>query len=110
MSEIRIPNLPMGQIVDEQGHATDDELLYRQALTTNLQKYFGSEGCVVPTLSAADITLIQDNSYVDPGSGLTVYTCGYGRIVYNSDANSIMISVSDGGAPPQPIFKTVTLT
>ena len=37
---IRIPNLPIGQIVDENGNATDDELSFRHALITSLQNNF----------------------------------------------------------------------
>jgi hypothetical protein len=107
---IRIPNLPTGKMVDDKGNTSDDELTFRQVLVTNLQKLFGPEGCVVPSQTAADITNIQNNNYVDEGSGETVYTCEFGTILYNSTDNSIMIAVSDGLIPPKPIFKTVTLT
>jgi hypothetical protein len=105
---IRIPNLPMGKVVNEQGFASDDEQTFRQTLITSLQANFGNEGCVIPSLSASDITTIQNNSYVDPANGNTVYTCAYGTLVYNTTANSIMATIDDGTG--KPIFKTVTLT
>ena len=97
-------------MIDENGNTSDDELNFRQVLITNLQTLFGPEGCVVPTQTAADILAIQNNNYVEQGSGETIYTCAFGTILYNSTANSIMIAVSDGLIPPKPIFKTVTLT
>lgn len=100
---IRIPNLPLGQITDENGMPTDDELTFRQSLLTSLQRYIGNEGVVVPTQTAADILTIQ-NHVNSQGQ----YTCAFGTILYNSDANSIMIAVDGGGGVP--LFKTVTLT
>lgn len=100
---IRVPNLPMGKMVDENGMPTDNELAFRQQLITTLNQLFGNEGCVVPTQTAANITVIQNN--VNPQGQ---YTCAFGTILYNSDANSIMIAVDNGAGAP--LFKTVTLT
>lgn len=100
---IRIPNLPIGRMVDENGIADRDELTFRETLITNLQRLFGNEGCVFPSLSAADITTIQNN--VDAQGN---YTCAFGTALYNIDANSIMIAINNGSGAP--IFKTVTLT
>lgn len=105
---IRIPNLPMGQITDDKGFATETEQTWRQTLISSLQNNFGSEGCVVPTQSAANILMIQNNNYLNDATGQTVYTCQYGTMLYNSTANSIMIAVNNGSG--QPVFKTVTLT
>lgn len=107
---IRIPNLPTAKIVDENGFPTDDELTFRQALITLLQKNFGEEGLVAPTQSNAlmpvgvdYINQIQNNQLPDGQ-----YTCQYGTILYNSTANSMMMAIDDGAGAP--IFKTVTLT
>ncbi len=100
---IRVPNLPLGQVVDEDGMATDDEMTFRQALVSGLQRLFGNEGVVVPTQSAANIITIQNNT--NPQGQ---FTCAFGTILYNSDANSIMIAVDNGAGAP--LFKTVTLT
>lgn len=102
----RIPNLPMGPITDKNGNPVDDELTFRQSLITNLQKLFGNEGVVVPTLNATQITTIQNHTITKGAE--TFYTCQYGTIVYNSTANSIMIAVNNGS--DAPLFKTVTLT
>lgn len=103
---IRIPNLPQGQMVNKEGYPTDDELTFRQSLITNLQTLFGTEGVVVPTLTAAQITTIQNNT-ITVGAN-SFFTCQFGTMVYNSTANSIMIAVDDGAGAP--LFKTVTLT
>ncbi len=107
---VRIPNLPMGQITDGKGFATETEQTWRQSLISSLQNNFGPEGCVIPTQTAANIITIQDNNYLNDATGKIVYTCQYGTMLYNSTANSIMIAISDGGTPPKPVFKTVTLT
>lgn len=103
---IRIPNLPMGTIVKEDGTATDDELTFRQILVTNLQKLFGSEGVVLPSLTSDEIDDIEAYQQTTPAGD--IYTCQYGTMVYNSTANSVMIAVNDGA--DAPLFKTVTLT
>lgn len=107
---IRIPNLPNGNMTNDDGSPTAEEMNFRQTLITSLQNNFGPEGVVFPTQSAANITIIQNNFTTNPETGLPIYTCAYGTGLYNSDANSIMFAVSDGGSPPKPIFKTVTLT
>lgn len=104
---IRIPNLSTGRMVDDNGNATDDESTFRQTLITSLQTNFGDEGVVLPTQSYANILTIQNNFESDPITGLPVYTCQYGTMIYNSTDNSIMIAVDNGGVP---LFKTVTLT
>lgn len=106
---VRVPNLQSNKITDKDGNATDDELTFRHTLITNLQKLFGNEGCVVPTQNATNITIIQNNTVTNPGTGVSdTYTCQFGTILYNSTANSIMIAVDNGAGVP--VFKTVTLT
>jgi len=108
---IRIPNLPMGKLVDENGHPTDNELTFRQALITSLQNYMGNEGLVSPTQNDADKTTIQDN--VDSQG---TYTCELGTILYvkhpsDYTQDKVMIAVRDDNTYPStpPKFKTITL-
>jgi len=95
-------------MVDDSGGTTGEEKTFRQALLTSLQKNFGDEGCVFPTQSSDNITLIQNNNYIDQATGLPVYTCQFGTGLYNSTANSMMFAIDDGTG--KPVFKTVTLT
>lgn len=98
---VRVPNLQSNKITDKDGNATDDELTFRHTLITNLQKLFGNEGCVVPTQSAANITIIQNNTVTNPGTGLSnVYTCQYGTILYDSTNNEIKIALNNGSDMP----------
>lgn len=105
---IRIPNLPMGKVVDENGFASDDEQTFRQTLISSLQDNFGSEGCVIPSLSATEKDIIQDNKFIDQATGQEVHSCQYGTLIYNTTANSIMAAINDGTGKPK--FMTVTLT
>jgi hypothetical protein len=104
---IRIPNLPIGQVVNDQGHATDDELTFRHTLITSLQNNFGNEGCVVPTQAndAAPndfIRQIQDNQQSNGQ-----FTCGFGRFLYDATNKRILVSIDDGTGTPK--FMEVTL-
>ena len=106
---ITIPNLPSGPLVDKDGYPTGDELTFRQSLITLLQRLVGSEGLVMPTQTADNITTIQNNTipiYTNPAS--TAYTCQYGTCLYDSTDNSIRIAINNGS--DAPVFKTVTLT
>lgn len=103
----RIPNLPLDKMVDEQGSATPTELTFRQTLVSNLQLLFGAEGCVVPSQSAANIATIQANTVINPATGLPQATTQAGTLLYNTDANSLMVAILVGGLP---VFKTVTVT
>lgn len=114
---IRIPNLPVGQMVDSTGSPTTDELTFRQTLISNLQKYFGNEGIVIPVQDAVSVALIQNNSVIDTGSGLPVYTCQLGTMLYQLDPidytqDKVLIAVRNDNTYPAtpPIFKVVTLT
>ncbi len=106
-NSFRIPNLPMGQIVDEKGMPTDDELTFRQALIGLLQQFFGEEGMVMPQQSAADILVIQNHTEQNPGATPpTSFTCAPGTFLYNSTNDTVEVSVLVGGIPT---FKTVTV-
>ncbi len=116
---IRIPNLPTGKIVDENGMATDDELTFRQALITLLQSLMGGEGLVMPTQSPDNRDKIQDKLGPNtsnpslPGPA----TCQLGTMLYvkhpsdyTQDVVQIAVRKSNDYPITPPLFKTVTLT
>lgn len=106
---MNIPNFMDIGVVIKEGDSymwSDEWSNIIQQLIQTLQDNAGREGLVMPTLSAADILTVQNNLAQDG----TTYTCQYGTMVYDSTNNRVMIAVSDGGLPPAPIFKTVTLT
>lgn len=109
MTVIRIPNLPTGEIVKEDRTATDDELTFRQGLITSLQQNFGDEGLIAPTQDATNIAIIQNNRIPDPVTNAPgQYSCGFGRFIYDSTNNRILVSIDGGGAVPA--FMEVTIT
>ena len=111
-SNVRIPNLPLGKIVDENGMATSEEQMFRQGLLNLLQTLMGEQGLVIPSQTTANITSIQN--YRQPSPGATpdyLYPCQFGTLIYNSDivdqTKSILVAINNGGSP---LFKTITLT
>jgi len=101
-SVIRVPNLPLGKLVDESFNATDDELTFRHTLITCLQKNFGNEGVVIPTQDSANIAIIEANQNEN-----LQYTCQAGTFIYDSDTDTVKVSILVAGVP---VFKTVTVT
>ena len=109
-NEVRIPNLPLGKVVDENGMPTAEEQTFRQTLLSALQSLFGNEGCVVPTQSAANITVIQNNQVPAPGTTLGyTYSCAFGTMLYNSDANIIEAAINSNSSDNAPVFDQVFL-
>lgn len=110
---VRVPNLPSGALVDNQGNATDDELTFRQGLISSLQQNFGNEGLVAPSQpnDAApndNITQIQNARIPDPITGLpNQYSCAPGTLIYNTTNDTLMVAILVAGVPT---FKTVTVT
>ena len=111
-NNVRIPNLPLGRIVDDKGMATPEEQTFRQSLLTLLQTLMGEQGLVMPSQTTANILTIQN--YQQPAPGTTLgytYPCQFGTLIYNSDiadqTKSIQVAINNGGVP---LFKTVTLT
>jgi len=98
----RIPNLHMGEMVDKEGYPTDDELTFRQVLISNLQRLFGSEGVVLPSLTSADILVIQNNVDIQGRK-----TCAYGTMVYDTTVNQVKVAINIGGSP---VFKVIPYT
>lgn len=99
---IRIPVLPTGKMVDDNGNPTDIELFFRQNLISSLQNNFGDEGLVAPTQPTTNITTIQNN--VLPNGEFS--TPG-GVFIYDSTTNTIKVSILVGGVPT---FKTITVS
>lgn len=99
---IRIPNLPFGQIVDETGHPTDDELTFRQALVGNLENFMGNEGLVMPSQPTTNILEIQNAVNENQQK-----TCAFGTLIYDTTTGEIKAAVDDGTG--NPIFKVVQL-
>jgi hypothetical protein len=116
MADIRIPNLPTGKMVDENGVATDGEATFRRILITSLQNNFGNEGVVVPTQNPTDVLKIQNNSVYNPATGMQEYTCQLGTILYEQNPTDytmdrVLIAVRNDNTYPAtaPVFKQVTL-
>lgn len=113
-SEVRIPNLPMGHIVDENGYPTDDELTFRQVLIQNLQRLMGNEGLVIPSLSYADIVKVVTNTQTI--GAITRYTCAFGTLFYSTgipptepNGGKVWVAVEDPNNPGVPLLKKVNL-
>jgi len=116
---IRIPNLPKGKIVDENGYPTVEEQTFRQTLLTLLQNNLGDMGTVVTSLSQSNINQIVNNTQTMtvPGNpSIVTYTCPFGTLFYNIDAPSmsnpggygLQVTVNNGGGVP--VLKTVTIS
>lgn len=99
---IRIPTLPIGQMVKEDGTPTEEELTFRQNLVSNLQSIAGNEGLVAPTQTTANILVIQNNQLPNGE-----YTCQFGTIIYDVTTRELKVAVDDGAGAP--LFKVVTL-
>ena len=116
LAPTRIPTLPIGRMVDENGNPTQQEITFRQTLITNLNNNFGSQGCVVPTQNQAGIDLIVNQIAPNPLTGQVPmsggqYVVQFGTILYNSSTGQIQICVPTSfPGNMTPIFKTVTLT
>lgn len=69
---MNIPNLPVGQWVDEKGYPTDEVLTFLQNLISELKLKAGQEGLVVPSQTTANKALIQANMSGGPVSAQTL--------------------------------------
>lgn len=99
---IRIPSLPMGKIVEENGFPTDDELTFRQGLIGRLQTLFGTEGAVLPSLKTTQIDSIVANTNTQGQ-----YTCAFGTLFYDTDLKEIWATVEDPVITGKPIKKKI---
>lgn len=78
---LRVPNLPIGPIVDKDGKPTQNEMIFRQALIDLLQTYLGQEGAVAPDQSAANVQTILNGQDISGN-----YTMLPGTMIYRTDA------------------------
>lgn len=114
---VRIPNLPMGQIINPDGTPTDEEQTFRQALLTLLEQIAGTEGLVMPSQPGTNVTAIQDHKVQTQDASTVTYTCLYGTMIYETNdsdpleplKDEVVIAVNDGASPNKPIFKQVFL-
>ena len=111
---VRIPNLPLGHIVEQDGLPTDDELTFRQTLITNLQRLIGNNGMVLPSLAYADIVTIV-NAFENIG-GTQRYTCPPGTLFHSTYdpaepmSNKILATIQDPlNLSGPPLLKEVNL-
>lgn len=114
IGNIRIPNLQMGRMVEEDGTPTQGELVFRQGLVQSLQTYMGNEGLVAPRQPPDNVTAIQDN--VNPANNNS-HTCAPGTIIYlqhltDYTQDKLLVAFrtdnTESGGPV--LFKTVTVT
>lgn len=104
---IRIPNLPLGPYIDNNGMPYMEFLTFLQTLTSNLQNYFGDEGLVAPSQTAANVLIIQNDTNPNPSGGAPIYNCEFGTILYESDTRKMKVAINDGTG--KPIFKEINL-
>ena len=111
--QIRVPNLPLGPMVDKDGNPTSSEITFRQTLVSSLQSNFGNEGLVAPsqqntTAPNNAVTVIQNNQVINPATGELQYTCQGGTLIYDSTNNNLLVCIlaSDG----TPTFHIVNVT
>ena len=106
IQNIRIPNLPIGPLVDDKGMPTSEELAFRQALITSLQQNFGNEGLIAPSQNAANATTIQNNQVINQATGVAEKTLVPGTLLYDTTTNTLLVSILVAGVPT---FKTVVV-
>jgi hypothetical protein len=118
---VRIPNLPMGRIVDQDGRPTDEEMFFRQSLVSLLLDLIGAQGIVVPSQTQTDVDKIARNTVSTPdGSGgdITTFTCQLGTLLYVPSTavyptppdDKLVVAMDDGTVDHAPTFKTITVT
>lgn len=116
--QIRVPNLPLGAMVDENGIATPSEITFRQTLIRSLQNNFGDEGLVVPsqqnTTAPNDaVNTIQNNQVINQVTGQLEYTLVPGTLLYDSTNNNLLVAILVFDMVTMtyiPTFKIVTVT
>lgn len=114
---IRVPNLPIGNIVDENGMPTADEQMFRQNLITALQTLFGNFGVVVTSQDQTNITAIQNNVVTRQSGTSTIsnYSCQFGTLIYKPSTtvnpaipnDYLAVAMDDGTANQAPVFKRI---
>lgn len=92
------------KFVDENGVLTPTAQSFFDMLQILMSQNLGNEGLVMPTQSATDITVIQDNTVTNP-NGLVTKTCEYGTMIYDETNNLAKVALDDGTG--NPIFKQI---
>jgi hypothetical protein len=103
---MKVPSMDFrGQkFVDENGNLTSTAQSFFDMLQVLMVQNLGDEGLVMPTQSAADIVVIQDNTEANP-NGLVTKTCEYGTMIYDETNNLAKVALNDGTG--NPIFKQI---
>lgn len=112
--QIRVPNTPIEQWVDDKGYPTPATQTFLYTLITSLQQNFGNEGLVAPsqpqdattTPPTDNISKIQYNTVIN-AQGVPQYTLQNGTFIYDSTNDRILVSINVAGVPT---FKQVTVT
>ena len=97
-----IPDLPVSQMVKEDGYPTSPEYQFRQNLVQALQSVTSDEGLVPPSQDPGTITIIQNGK--NPQGA---FTCQAGTLIYNTTTNQLQVCILVAGVPT---FKTLTYT
>lgn len=108
---VRVPNLPMGPLVDKDGFPTEEEQTFRQSLLTLLQSIVGDEGLVMPGQTTSNIATIAANTNITQSGGtggdITTYTTAGGTMIYDTATDEFKVAILAAGVPS---FKVVTVT
>jgi hypothetical protein len=98
-----VPNVPvdpMFEVKDNNVVMTSVGKSFFESFINYFFENFSNEGLVAPTQNTANSTIIQNN--MNNASPTPQFTCGYGRLLYNSDTNQLMVSFDNGVG--QPVF------
>lgn len=100
---IRVPNLPLGPMVDKDGNPTQNEQLFRQSLIDLLQLYFSPEGIVAPSQSPANVQVIKAGVDASGQSTMLPGTVIYQKHATDYTQDKVIIAFRssnvDGAAP-----------
>ncbi len=78
---MNIPNLPMGPLTRQDGHATSEYWGVLSQLITELQQNVSNEGYKIPQLPTATIAKLDNEK-------------SKGVLVYDSDTNQLKININ----------------
>lgn len=113
--QIRVPNTPIEQWVDDKGYPTPATQTFLYTLITSLQQNFGNEGLVAPsqpqdatTTPPTDyVSQIQNNTIINTATGAPVQTLQPGTFLYDSTNDRILVSIRV--SPTSVVFKQITV-
>lgn len=102
---MNIPDYLDSPVLEKRGddyYWSDNWSNIMQQLIQTLRDNASDEGLVAPTQDATNIATIQNNTVIVGNN--TIYTCGFGRILYDLTNDLPKISVKVAGVP---LFKTI---